>query len=107
MNSFARKYIIDFSLYTSEMLVFLDETGADRCHLIRKYGYSLHGVPLKHKILLARGERVSGLAFMSTNGLLDVGITKGTSLYRHAFFHNFYLLTDRILIVELLWTTVL
>ena len=62
------------------MFVFLDETGADRRHLIRKYGYSLRGVPLKHEILLARGERVSGrLAFMSTNGLLDVSITKGTT----------------------------
>ena len=61
------------------MFVSLDETGADRHHLIRKCGYSLRNVPLKHKILLARGERVFGLAFMSMNGLLDVSITKGTT----------------------------
>ena len=62
------------------MFVFLDETGADRHHLVRKYGYSLCNVPLKHKILLARGERVFGLVFMSTNGLLDVSITKGATM---------------------------
>ena len=74
-----QKYTIDVSIYTSEMFVFLGETGADQRHLIRKCGYSSCGVPLKHNILLARGEQVSGLVFMSMNGLLDVSITKRTA----------------------------
>ena len=60
------------------MVIFLDETGADQRNVLRRYGYSLRGIPLKKNTLLVRGEHVSGLAFMSTNGLLDVSIIKGT-----------------------------
>lgn len=74
-----QQYILDVSVYKPEMLVFLDETGADRRNVLRKYGYSLRGIPPKHNTLLVRGERVSGLAFMSVNGLLDVSIVKGTT----------------------------
>ena len=61
------------------MFVFLDESGADRCNLLRKHGYSLRGIPGRHDTLLVRGERVSALAFMSVNGLLDVDVITGTS----------------------------
>jgi len=74
-----QEYILDASVYNPAMLVFLDETGADRRSVLRKYGYSLRGIPPKHNTLLVRGEHVSGLAFMSVNGLLDVSIVKGTT----------------------------
>ena len=74
-----QQYMIDVSLYEPEMLIFLDETGADRRQLLRKYGYSLRGIPLKKQTMLVRGERVSGIAFMSVNGLLDVSIVRGTT----------------------------
>lgn len=73
-----QKYTLDVSVYTPDMFVFLDETGADRQN-VRKYGYSLHGIPLKHNTFLVRGERVSGLAFMSVHGLLDISVIKGTT----------------------------
>ena len=45
-DSFLREqYIADVSVYTPDMFVFLDETGADRRDTRRKYGYSLHGKP--------------------------------------------------------------
>lgn len=34
----------DCSLYSADMLVFIDETGSDRRHGMRKFGYSLVGV---------------------------------------------------------------
>ena len=59
------------------MLVFLDETGCDRKNSLRKYGYSLRGKPAVSKKLLVRGERVSAVAFMSVNGILDLKVVSG------------------------------
>ena len=74
---FATKFIYDMSIYDTHMLIFLDETGADRRNLLRKYGYSVRGKPAQKHTLLVRGERVSGIA-ISTSGLLDVSVVKGT-----------------------------
>ena len=74
-----QQYFIDVSLYKPEMLIFLSETGTNQRHALRRYGYSLRGIPLKKHTLPVRGERVSGLAFMSVTGLLDVSIVKGTT----------------------------
>ena len=54
-----------------EMLVFVDETGADRRNCLRRFGYSLRGRPAVSKKLLVRGQRVSAIASMSTDGILD------------------------------------
>lgn len=79
-DAFAREqYIIDVSLYSLEMFVFVDETGADHRNILRKYGYSLRGKPPCNHSLLVRGERVSAIACMSIQGILDVKIVKGTS----------------------------
>jgi len=67
-----QQFILDVSVYTPEMLIFLDETGADRCNMLRKYGYSMRGKPVANHSLLVRGERVSAVAVISVCGLLDV-----------------------------------
>ncbi len=36
-----QQYVHDITVYSSDMLVFLDETGADWRNVIRNYGYSL------------------------------------------------------------------
>ena len=64
-------YISEVSIYDPEMLIFLDETGSDRRASIRRYGYSLRGRPLVCEKLFVRGKRVSAIAFMSMNGMLD------------------------------------
>ena len=61
------------------MLVFVDETGADHRNILRKYGYSLRDKPPCSHSLLVRRERVSTIACMSVQGVLDVKIVKGTS----------------------------
>ena len=74
-----QKFIVDVSLYDPEQLIFIDETGFDRRNLQRKYGYSLHGKPLKNHSLLVRGEHISAIACISLKGLLDVSIIRGTT----------------------------
>ena len=79
-DSFLRQqFILDVSVYSPEMLIFLDETGADRRNSLRRYAYSLRGKPATNHSLMVRGERVSAIACMSMSGLLDVKTFKGTS----------------------------
>ena len=54
-----------------DMLVFIDETGADRRNCLRKFAYSIRGKPALCQKLLVRGQRVSAIAAMSTEGILD------------------------------------
>ncbi len=41
------QFVVDVSVYNPSMLVFLDETGADRRNALRKYAYSLRGIPAR------------------------------------------------------------
>ena len=36
-----QQFILEVSVYSPEMLVFIDETGTDHRNLVRKYGYSI------------------------------------------------------------------
>ena len=74
-----QQFAHDVSVYSPDMLIFIDETGADRRNMIRKYGYSLRGKPLRNHTMLVRGERVSAIACMSVAGLLDVMAVTGTT----------------------------
>ena len=48
-----QQYISEVSIYSSEMLIFLDETGADRKNALRRYGYSMRGNPIvSHQLLV-------------------------------------------------------
>ena len=38
--------ISEVSIYSSNMLIFLDETGANCRNAIRHYGYSMRGIPI-------------------------------------------------------------
>ena len=78
MNTFDRS-ILDVSSFSPEMLVFVDETGADQKKTIRKSGYSMHGKPLSSPIMLVQGVRVSAIACISIAGVLDVMTLRGTT----------------------------
>lgn len=64
------QFALDVSLYSTEMLVFLDETGTDRRDSFRKKGYSLRGKPARSQKLLVRGEHISALCLMTTESIL-------------------------------------
>ena len=73
------RYVTEVALYTQEMLVFVDETGSDRRDAMRKFGYSLRGQRCVAKRLLVRGERVSAIAAISIDGILDYKFVRGTN----------------------------
>ena len=78
IDSLVAQYQMDISVYSGhpELFVFVDETGADRRDCIRRFGYSIRGKPaVKH---LYRGERVSAIAAISYDGLLDCYTTLGS-----------------------------
>ena len=78
-DSFLRlKYISEVSLYDRDMMIFLDETGSDRRNSIKRYGYSIRGRPLISEKLLVCGKRISAIAFMSVNGMLDCKTVAGS-----------------------------
>ena len=66
------------SIYDSSMLVWLDETGCDRRHSIRKYAYSICGLPLSDHRILIRGMRYTAIPVLSVEGIHDVYLQKGT-----------------------------
>lgn len=72
------QFSIDVSLYKQEMLIFIDETGSDYRDTMRRYGYSIRGIPPKSVKLLIRGERVSVIAAMSSEGVQTLKVVNGT-----------------------------
>ena len=72
------KFMANISKYDPSMLVWLDESGFDRRHTIRKYAYSIRGIPLEDHRILVRGTRYSAIPIMSLEGIHDVYITQDT-----------------------------
>ena len=62
-------YLQDMQIFNGhpEMLIFVDETGADRRNCLRRFGYSIRGKPPVSKKLLVRGQRVKAI---STSGVV-------------------------------------
>ena len=58
--------------------IWLDESGCDRRNTVRKYGYSLRGMPMSDHRILVRGKRYSVIPIISLEGIHDVYITEGT-----------------------------
>ena len=69
-------FATDVSLYA---LVFVDETGCNRRDALRKDGYRIRGKPVKCQKLLVRGERISVIAAMTTEGVLDLMVCASPS----------------------------
>ena len=72
------KFMAEISAYDPSMLIWLDETGCDQRHTIRKYGYSIRGLPLSDHRLLVRGIRYTAIPIISTDGIHDVYLHRGT-----------------------------
>ena len=72
------KFMAEISVYDPRMLVWLDETGCDRRNTVRKYGYSIRGLPLSDHRLLVRGVRYTAIPVVSLEGVHDVYLKEGT-----------------------------
>ena len=60
------KFFADISVYDPRMLLWIDESGCDHRHTVRKYGYSIRGMPLCDQRLLVRGTRFSAIPIISS-----------------------------------------
>ena len=69
-------YILQFP---REFLVFVDETGTDLRDQLRKFGYSIRGLPAECKRLLTRGTRISAMVAMSSDGVEAYELCTGTT----------------------------
>ena len=72
------RFMAEISAYDPSMLIWLDETGCDRRNTIRKYGYSIRGLPLSDHRLLVRGIRYSAIPLLSLDGIHDVYLHRGS-----------------------------
>ena len=70
-EQFRTRFIAEAQLYRADMFVFLDESGTYRRDSLRKFGYSMRGKCTRSHKLLVRGRRISVIAAMSSNGMLD------------------------------------
>ena len=72
------KFMAETSMYDPAMFVWVDETGCDRRNSMRKYGYSIRGLPPREYRILIRGVRYSGITVMPQEGVQDVQLVEGT-----------------------------
>ena len=72
------KFMADMQFFRTDQIVWLDETEWDKRDQIRKYGYSLRGErPVYHR-LLHRGNRISAIIAMCTDGIIALELFQGT-----------------------------
>ena len=71
-------YIADILDYNREMFCWIDETGCDNRDHRRKFGYALRGEAPVCTQLLVRGTRISAVAAICSEGLVDFDLTTGT-----------------------------
>ena len=68
------------SVYDPSMLLWIDESGCDRCHSMRKRAYAIRGKPPRDHRILSRGTRYSTIPIMSLEGtcIHDVSLLEGS-----------------------------
>ena len=68
-------FMADVLQYRRDMFVFVDETGSNNRDCTRKFGYFIRGeAPVYHRWLV-RGRRISAIAAITTDGVLDYELT--------------------------------
>ena len=69
-------FVASVFTFAKEMFVWVDESGSNLKGMLRKYGYTLRGERAVCPRLLIRGQRISSISAMSTEGILAVELTK-------------------------------
>ena len=75
---FRAKFMATVSLFRRDMFVWVDETGSDVKDMLRQYGYALCGERAVSRKLLVRGQRVSSVAAICSEGLVALSTTSST-----------------------------
>ena len=68
----------DISAYDPAMIIWIDESGCDRRNSMRKFAYTLRGIPPVDHRILARGTRYSAITAISVRGVQDVVLAEGS-----------------------------
>ena len=71
-------FMADISVFDASMIVWIDESSCDHRHAMRKYAYTLQGIPPVDHRLLIRGTRYSAITAMSLRGVEDVHLVEST-----------------------------
>ncbi len=69
-------FLSEISLLEGDMFVFIDESGTDKLLSLRRYGY--RGTRAVSEKRLVRGRRLSSIAAICIDGVIDVDITPET-----------------------------
>ena len=72
------RFMAEMSAYEVEMCIFLDESSCDKRCGIRRYTYTIKGVPPTDKRIFVRGTRYSAITAMTVKGVQDVVLAQGT-----------------------------
>ena len=72
------RFMAEVSVYDPSMLLWIDESGCDRRHSMRKRAYAIRGKTPRDHRLLSRGTRYSAIPIMSLEGIHDVSLFEGS-----------------------------
>jgi hypothetical protein len=67
---FRASFIATACLFKKELFVWVDETGSNLKDMLRQYGYALCVERAVSRKMLVRGQRISTIAAICTEGLL-------------------------------------
>ncbi len=68
----------EMQFFNIDQIVWLDETGCDKRDHMRKLGYAMRGMRPVCKRLLHRGQRISAVAAMCSEGVIALELGEGT-----------------------------
>ena len=71
------KFMAVVPVYDPSMLIWVDGSGCDRRHCLRKRTYSMRGMTPRDHRLLVQGTRYSAIPVVSLEGINDVCIIEG------------------------------
>ena len=71
------KFMAEVSMYDPSMFVWTDESSCDKRNSMRKYGYSVKGIPPVEHRFLVRGTRYSAIPVMSVAGIHELYLAEG------------------------------
>ena len=77
-SDFWGAFIANVLQYDQRFFVWVDETGCGKKDHIRKFGYAFRGEPPVYHRLLVRGKRISAIAAICTEGIVDCELYSGT-----------------------------
>ena len=72
------RFMADISIYDPAMIIWIDESGCDGRINMRKFAYTLRGIPPVDHRLLVRGTRYSAITAITIKEVQDVVLVEGS-----------------------------